>query len=127
MDTETKKMQMELFNNFISDSKSVPHFISGRKFTHKKCFDISQDLFYYLRKLYSDEILSESEIKNLYYDMINCINEMLDVDSGIGLEYYRYTMELCLFYLSIAVENELYETAENLTKFINLYEKRKNN
>lgn len=125
MDLQIKRLQMELLHNFIEDTKVIPDFISGRKFTHKKCFDISQHVFLYLKDLYSSKILTDNEIRNVYYVVINCINEMLDIDSEIGLEYYRFIFEMSLFYKDQAVENELFEIAENLNKFLELNKEKK--
>lgn len=120
MDLEFKKLQMELEYNFIQDTKVIPEFITGRKFTHKKCFDISQNLFYFLRKLYSGEVLPSNEVKNIFIEILGCINDMLDIDSVIALEYHRYILDIVSFYKEVAIENELYETAENLNRFFEL-------
>lgn len=125
MDLQIKRLQMELLHNFIEDTKVIPDFISGRKFTHKKCFDISQHVFLYLKDLYSSKILTDNEIRNVYYVVINCINEMLDIDSEIGLEYYRFIFDMSEFYKYQAVENELFEIAENLNKFLELNKEKK--
>jgi hypothetical protein len=120
MDTQIKRLEMELLHNFIEDTKVIPDFISGRKFTHKKCFDISQDIFFYLKSLYQSDILSDNEVKRIYFSVINCVNEMLDIDSKVGLEYYRFIFEMTQFYKEQAIDNELFEIAENLNKFIEL-------
>ena len=120
MDTQIKRLEMELLHNFIEDTKVIPDFISGRKFTHKKCFDISQDIFFYLKSLYKSDILSDNEVKRIYFSVINCVNEMLDIDSKVGLEYYRFIFEMTQFYKEQAIDNELFEIAENLNKFIEL-------
>lgn len=118
MDSQIKKLHMELLHNFIEDTKVIPDFISGRKFTHKKCFDISQDIFFYLKELYTNQILPDNEVKNLYYVIINCINEMLDIDSLVGLEYYRFIFDMTEFYKQQAIDNELFEVAQNLNRFL---------
>jgi hypothetical protein len=111
---------MELEYNFIQDTKVIPEFITCRKFTHKKCFDISQNLFYFLRKLYSGKVLPSNEIKNIFIEILGCINDMLDIDSVVALEYHRYILDIVSFYKEVAIENELYETAENLNRFFEL-------
>jgi hypothetical protein len=120
MNIPIKQLEMELMHNFISDTKVIPDFISGRKFTHKKCFDISQDIFFYLKGLYQSDILSDNEVKRIYFSVINCVNEMLDIDSKVGLDYYRFIFDMTQFYKEQAIDNELFEIAENLNKFIEL-------
>jgi SNF2 family DNA or RNA helicase len=125
MNTQIKKLEMELLHNFVEDTRVIPDFISGRKFTHKKCFDISQDIFFYIKDLYRADILSDNEVKKIYFTVISCINEMLDIEPKVGLEYYRFIFDMCVFYREQAIENELYEIAENLNKFNELNIKNK--
>ncbi|NBO22675.1 hypothetical protein EBU94_04960, partial [bacterium] len=102
----------------------IPSFISGRKFTHKKCFDISQDIFDYIKILYSPKILMDMDINKVYYQVMNCINEMLDIDSSVGINYYRFIFDMSEFYMERAIENEIFEIAENLKRFIELDNKK---
>jgi hypothetical protein len=122
MDKETMEIQKELIINFLTDSNVIPDFISNRKFTHKKCFDMSVDMFVSLRGLFEPTILSEKIIKKIYGEVLGFINDMFDVEPTIGMEYFIMVKDIIIFYKDIAVENELYETAENLTKFIEHYE-----
>ena len=122
MDKETMAIQKELIMNFLSDSNNIPDFISGRKFTHKKCFDMAVDMFVSLRELFEPTILPEKIIKKVYGETLGFINDMFDVEPPIGMEYFIMVTDIITFYRDIAVDNELYETAENLTKFIEHYE-----
>ncbi|NBW79609.1 MAG: hypothetical protein EBR27_11450 [Betaproteobacteria bacterium] len=124
MDIEIKRLQMELVHNFMENTKIIPSFISGRKFTHKKCFDISQDIFDYIKILYSPKILMDMDINKVYYQVMNCINEMLDIDSSVGINYYRFIFDMSEFYMERAIENEIFEIAENLKRFIELDNKK---
>lgn len=114
--------QKELIMNFLSDSNTIPVFISGRKFTHKKCYEISNYLFRSLRNLMEPKILTEKEVRIIYSDSLDYINEMFDTEPTIGMEYFIMVSDIIEFYKIQAVNNELYETAENLNKFIELYE-----
>jgi hypothetical protein len=120
MDKETKKLHSELVYNFISDTKVIPDFINGRQFTHKRCWDISQHLYENVEELYKLKILNDIEVKRIYYNVMSCVNDMLDIDPKIGLEYYRFVFDMSQFYRDQASDNEIYEVAENLTKFIEL-------
>jgi hypothetical protein len=122
MDKETMEIQKEFIMNFLSDSNSIPDFISGRKFTHKKCFDISSYMFRSLRELFEPNVLSDKTIKKIYGEVLGFINDMFDVEPSIGMEYFIMVSDIITFYKNIAIENELYETAENLTRFIEQYE-----
>jgi len=115
------EIQKELIMNFLADSNNIPDFISGRKFTHKKCFDISGYMFRSLRELFEPNVLSEKSINKIYNQVLGFINDMFDVDSSIGMEYFIMVSEITEFYREQAVQYELYETAENLTKFIDSY------
>lgn len=120
MDSETKKLYMELVYNFRSDTKVIPDFINGRQFAHKRCWDISQHLYENMDELYNLKIMNESEIKRIYYNIMNCINDMLDIEPKVGLEFYKFIFDMSEFYRDQASDNEIYEVAENLTKFIEL-------
>jgi hypothetical protein len=122
MDKETMEIQRELIMNFLTDSNNIPDFISARKFTHKKCFYMAVDMFVSLRELLEPTILCEKTIKKIYNDTLGFINDMFDVEPSIGMEYFIMVSDIITFYRNIAVDNELYETAENLTKFIEHYE-----
>lgn len=122
MDKETMAIQRELIINFLTDSNSIPDFISGRKFTHKKCFDMASAMFVSLRELFEPSILPDKTIKKVYGETLGFINDMFDVEPAIGMEYFIMVTDIITFYRDIAVDNELYETAENLTKFIEHYE-----
>lgn len=120
MDIEIKKLHSELIYNFISDTKLIPEFINSRQFTHKSCWDISKHLFENVEDLYELKILSDIEIKKIYYSVMNCINDMLDIEPRVGLEFYKFIFDMSEFYRDQASDNEIYEVAENLTKFIEL-------
>lgn len=120
MDNETQKLHSELVYNFISDTKIIPDFINGRQFTHKRCWDISQYLYESMENLYQLKILSDIEVKKIYYSVMSCINDMLDIDPKVGLEFFRFIFDMSEFYRDQASDNEIYEVAENLTKFIEL-------
>jgi hypothetical protein len=122
MDKETMGIQRELIMNFLTDSNSIPNFINGRQFTHKKCFDMASDMFVSLRELFEPTILSDKTIKKVYGEILGFINDMFDIEPTIGMEYFIMVSDIITFYRDIAVDNELYETAENLTKFIEHYE-----
>ena len=122
MDKETMEIQRELIMNFLTDSNSIPNFINGRQFTHKKCFDMASDMFVSLRELFEPTILSDKTIKKVYGEILGFINDMFDIEPTIGMEYFIMISDIITFYRDIAVDNELYETAENLTKFIEHYE-----
>ena len=122
MDKELVLIQKELIMNFLSDSNTIPEFISGRKFTHKKCFDISSYMFRSLRELLEPNVLSEKSIKKIYGDVLGFINDMFDVEPSIGMEYFIMVSEITEFYKTQAINCELYETAENLNKFIEQYQ-----
>jgi hypothetical protein len=122
MDKETMEIQKELIMNFLTDSNSIPDFICGRKFTHKKCFDMATDMFVSLRELFEPSILPDKTIKKVYGDTLGFINDMFDVEPTIGMEYFIMVTDIMTFYRDVAVDNELYETAENLTKFLEHYE-----
>jgi hypothetical protein len=122
MDKETMEIQKELIMNFLTDSNSIPDFISGRKFTHKKCFDMASSMFISLRELFQPTILCDKTIKKIYGETLGFINDMFDVEPTIGMEYFIMVSDITEFYRNVAVDNELYETAENLTKFIEQYQ-----
>jgi hypothetical protein len=122
MDRQTMQIQKELIMNFLSDSNSIPDFISGRKFTHKKCFDISSYMFRSLRELFEPSVLTEKSIKNIYGEVLGFINDMFDVEPTIGMEYFIMVSDIMEFYKEQAIDFELYETAENLNKFLEQYQ-----
>ena len=115
------EIQKELIMNFLSDANVIPDFISNRKFTHKKCYEISYYIFKELKILLSPEVLKEKDVKKIYSDVLGFINEIFDVDPSIGMEYFIMISEITEFYRIQAVNSELYEVAENLKKFIDLY------
>lgn len=123
MDKELIEIQKEMMVNFLSDVNSIPDFINCKKFTHKRCFDISTELFISLRRLIESQVITDSELKKITSNIFNYINDMFDVEPLIGLEYFVYIGDLTKFYMNQCVQFELYESADNLNKFLDLYNK----
>jgi hypothetical protein len=86
---------------------------------------MASDMFVVLRELLEPTILSEKIIKKICGEVLGFINDMFDVEPVIGMEYFIMVSDIIEFYKDISVENELYETAENLMKFIEHYEQTK--
>lgn len=123
MDKQLMVIQKEIIMNFLSDTNMIPDFINSRKFTGKKCFDIAHNMFMCLRNLFEPKVLEPKEISKIYNDTLGHINDIFDLDSVVGMEYFIMVKDMLVFYNSECISFELYETAENLTKFLNLYEK----
>lgn len=124
MDNEIEKLQIDLLHSFDKDVDYIPDFISGRKFTHKKCYDLSVELFKQLRTLFVAEVLPKKYITKVFLDIMSIINEMFEIDSLVAAEYYNLTIDMTHFYKNNCIANELFETAENLNEFENLYKKK---
>ena len=123
MDKETMEIQRELIMNFLSDTNMIPDFINSRKFTGKKCFDIAHNMFMCLRDLLEPKVLEQKEVSKIYNKTLGFINDIFDLEPIVGNEYFIMIKDMLDFYKSECISFELYETAENLTRFINLYEK----
>jgi hypothetical protein len=123
MDKETMETQRELIMNFLSDTNMIPDFINSRKYTGKKCFDISHNMFMCLRDLLEPKVLEQKEVSKIYNKTLGFINDIFDLEPIVGNEYFIMIKDMLEFYKNECISLELYETAENLTRFINLYEK----
>lgn len=123
MDDKTKQMQRLILNNYIEDINAIPPFIDSRKFTHKNCFGISTHMFTKLGGLLDESVLDEKRIKEIASSVFSHINDIFDIEPLIGMEYFLMLGDISQFYKELCIENELYETAENITKFLELLEK----
>lgn len=123
MDKELMETQKELIINFLSDTNLIPDFINSRKYTGKKCFDVASNMFMSLRNLFEPKVLEVKEISKIYNETLGFINDIFDLDPVVGMEYFTMIKDMLIFYNNECISFELYETAENLTKFLNLYEK----
>lgn len=123
MDKQLMETQKELIINFLSDTNMIPDFINSRKYTCKKCYDLSTDMFICLRNLFEPKVLEPKEISKIYNETLSYVNDIFDIDPVVGMEYFIMVKDMLVFYINECISFELYETAENLTKFLNLYEK----
>ena len=121
--SEIEELHKGLVERFYIDSRCIPEFIIGRYTDHRKCFDIASFQFKILRPLFSKDILKKGFIEDIFLEMCNGFEEMIDTEPSLALTYFDYFRELLNYYRMESLELELYEVAENLTYFLRMYKK----
>jgi hypothetical protein len=112
-----------LVKRFYLDARSIPDFIKGRYAEHKKCYDIASFQFEVLSPLFSKDILKKGFIEDVFVEMCDGFEEMIDTEPSLALAYFDYFRELLNYYRMESLDYELYEVAENLTYFLRIYKK----
>jgi len=123
MDDKTIEVQKLVVRNYIDDINVIPPFIDSTKFAHKKCFGISTHMLTKLGSLLDISILNKKKIDDIASSVFSHINEIFDIDPLIGMEYFLMINDISEFYKELCIDNELYETAENLNKFLEILKK----
>lgn len=123
MNNEIDEIHKNLLERFFIDSRNIPEFISGRYMDHRRCFDIASFQFKVLRPLFSKTILKKGFIEDIFLEMCNGFEEMIDTEPLLALAYFDYFRELLNYYRMESLDLELYEISENLTYFLKIYKK----
>ena len=76
-----------------------------------------------LGSLLDISILNKKKIDDIASSIFSHINEIFDIEPLIGMEYFLMINDISEFYKDLCIENELYETAENLNKFLEILKK----
>jgi hypothetical protein len=118
MDKETLTLQKEVLKTFWKDVDMIPVFINTQNATHNRCREIAKEAITNICFMLEPTILKKRYIDKLFLSFTDSIEEIMDVDGTIGLLYYGYFNELFEYYKDLCLENELYESAENISKFL---------
>lgn len=118
--TKINKSYVEL----VKVSKQIPSFINTTSEEHKDCFDITKDILIEIGKLCVNNCLSNTEIEYIVEDVWN-IEYRFDAEYNISLILLccNHIIDIEKKLLKIAIDNEEYETAENIKKYNEIYER----
>jgi nucleoside-diphosphate-sugar epimerase len=117
------RLQIRLERNFIGDGNTIPTFIDSRDITHRNCFLLSQSVHKSLLILFQEHILSKTIIEDTFLEVAELIEEIIDLDSRVALDYLIYFKDVLNYYKEKSIEYELYETTQNIDSFLEIYEK----
>ena len=116
------EIEARLLNHFLKNGKMVPDFVSARFATHKDAFFIANTIFQRLGTLFRPNVISQRAIDELFIEFCEILEEIMDQDEMISLEYSKYFKEMINIYMENAIEEEAYEVTENLKNFYSLTE-----
>ena len=112
-----ESIEVRLMQHFLRNAKLVPDFISGRYVAHKNAFFTAETLFQRLATLFRPHIITEHAIDQLFIEFCEILEEIMEQDEWVSLEYARYFKILLNIYMENAEEEEAFEVAENLKNF----------
>ena len=116
------EIEVRLMNHFLKNGKMVPDFISGRFATHKNAFFTANVIFQRLGTLFRPNVISQRAIDELFIEFCEILEEIMEQDELLSLDYARYFKEMISIYMENAIEEEAFEVAENLKNFYVLME-----
>ena len=117
------KMHQKMLHQLYTDSQNIPDFVIGRFSEHKRCYDLANYIFKIIRPLFRKHIFKKNTIDDIFIEMCNAYEDMIDTEPKLALEYFDYFKELLNYYRMESLDYELYEVAENLTNFLTKYKK----
>jgi hypothetical protein len=108
--------------NVESILTTIPYFIDTKSREHHLLWLSMLDIKDFLQKLITNHFLDESTI----FTILTKINKILDsiselVARHIELKVIAYYSKLFIYLEDIFLENELYESLQNLKTFTNMY------
>ena len=124
------KMKIKLEDNLVlqelrQDIYTIPPFINGKSFLHKEIYNQLQIILRIFGRILRNDILSKSQLKSISDDMDAHIENLATMITNLKtkdidvmeFEITMYLETLLSKYKEIAIENEMYEVAENIKKF----------
>lgn len=123
MNSDTLNIQKRISINYWSDINMLPIFIDNKNYNHIKCRELVVELLERLQILIEPRIINKRIINRLWETYNICLSEMVDIDSIIAILYYDYIRDLLQCYKDYCIEGELYESAQNITSFLDYYKK----
>ena len=124
------KMKIKLEDNLVlqelrQDIYTIPPFINGKSFLHKVIYNQLQMILRIFGRILRNDILSKSQLKSISDDMDAHIENLATIITNLKtkecdvmeFEITMYLETLLGKYKEIAIENEMYEVAENIKKF----------
>lgn len=109
----------EIYNSIIEDSKRIPSFINTRSKEHKMAFDILSNLIFMTSTLIQDHFLTENQVVYFVGEFEETASQFDDINSmTLFMSCNQYITNLIQRYHDEALENERYEVAANLKRFI---------
>ena len=124
MDADTLNYQKRVIHNYWDDINIIPVFINNTNMEHIKCKEISKELLSKLVILLEPKVLTTRVTNRMFNEFTTYITEMIDIDEYVGILYHDYIFELFTCYKQDCLDGELYESTENISKFLNLFNKK---
>ncbi len=118
-----ENLQVRMERNFLTDGSTIPTFVSGREISHRNCFFIGKEIHNSLVPLFKDRILPYDLVEDIFLEVAEQIELMIDNNSTIALDYCKYFDEILTFYMNQSIDYELYEVAQNITRFLAIWKK----
>jgi len=115
-------VQKGLICDYWSIIHMIPVFIASTNLVHKKCMDISIEIFNEISMLLDTDVLPIKAVERIERYVTDKLALMDDLDQTVTMLYYGYIREMIVYYRDMAISEELYETGENLVKFLRLFD-----
>ena len=114
------KIEKSILKKFWNDVEAIPVFCDTFNIQHNICRNKSKSIFNILCVLFEPNFFNNNYIYNLFIEVLNVIDDIMDVEESQGIFYYKYTIELFEYYLNKCVDGEIYEQAANIKKFLDI-------
>jgi hypothetical protein len=113
---------IKIYKDYI---RYIPDFIDSKSMTHKLLWDDMSSISNILIKLFSSKVLNHYRLSNIHQLVEPFLESIADtiVNYGLGFDVKMYYEVIFLDFISICLEREEYEIAENLKNYYNLYVK----
>ena len=109
-----------LRDNIINFSKRIPEFIDTKDKIHNMMYNDMYKIFELISRCVDSSILSDDDINVLSIDIYSLLLRMFNCDKDVYRMCVDYIMNLYEEVMKISKDEELYETANNLYKVINV-------
>lgn len=98
----------------------IPSFIDCKKPNHKMIHSIMNDIWTISETLISEKFLNQQTIQKMSEVYSKTFDKASEIDPRVTLQYWSYFDGLYTEIIKVAEEEEYFETASNITKFMNL-------
>jgi hypothetical protein len=98
----------------------MPSFIDCKKPNHKMIYSIMNDIWTITETLINEKFLNGQTLRKMSEVYNKTFDGASEIDPRVTLQYWSYFHGLYTEIIEVAEEEEYFETASNITKFLSL-------